>query len=30
MVWCRLEEFGRINVIRVLAGEGIMCVKYMV
>ena len=24
------EEFGWKNVIRVLSGEGIMCVKYMV
>ena len=24
------EQFGRKNVIRVLLGEGIMCVKYMV
>ena len=29
-VWCRSEEFGRKNVIRVLSGKGIMCVKYMV
>ena len=28
-VWCRAEEFGRNNVIGVLSGEGIMCVKYM-
>ena len=27
---CRLEEFGRMNVIRFLPGEEIMCVKYMV
>ena len=26
----RAEEFGRNNVIRVLSGKGIMCVKYMV
>ena len=30
MIWCRSEEFGRRNVIRVLSGEGIICVKYMV
>ena len=30
MIWSRSEEFGRKNVIRVLSGEGIMCVKYMV
>ena len=30
MVWCRLEESGRKNVIRVLYGELIMCVRYMV
>ena len=29
-VWCRLVEFGRKNVARVLSGEGIMCVQYMV
>ena len=29
MVWHRAEEFGRKNVIRVLSGEGIVCVKYM-
>ena len=23
--WCRSEEFGRKNVIRVLSGDGIMC-----
>ena len=28
MVWHRAEEFGRKIVIRVLSGEGIMCVTY--
>ena len=28
-MWCWSEGFGRKNVIRVLSGEGIMCVKYM-
>ena len=27
---CRSEEFGRKNIIRVLSGEEIICVKYMV
>ena len=30
MVWCRSEKIGRKNVTRVLPGEGIMCVKYMI
>ena len=29
-VWCRSEEFGKKNVIRVLSGGKIMCVNYMV
>ena len=29
-LWLRSEEFGWKSVIRVLSGEGIMCVKYMV
>ena len=29
MIWCRSEQLGRKNVIRVLSGEEIMCVKYM-
>ena len=28
-VWCRSEEFVRKNVVRVLSGEGTMCVKCM-
>ena len=28
--WRRSQEFRRKNVIRVLSGEGIVCVKYMV
>ena len=30
LVWRKSEEFARKNVIRVLSGEVIMCVKYMV
>ena len=28
-ICCKSEEFGRMNVIRVLSEERIMCVKYM-
>ena len=30
MEWRRLDKLGMKNVIRVLSGEGIVCVKYMV
>ena len=29
-MWNRSEKFIKKNVIRVLSGEGIMCVKHMV
>ena len=29
-IWCRSEEFRRKNVVRVLSGEEIMCIKYMI